>query len=335
MPFVAAKCPNCGGELQVDDGKRLAVCPYCKEPYMVEEAVNNYITNYNIENLHADNVSIIGGKTADHYAKSGDTNIRLGHYESAEADFENITNDYPYDYRGWWGLIRVKTREFSIDSIKWPALIELRGYYRNILTVGNYPAEIKKTYEQFDKQMTDKLKAASEIINSEAKKIEEKKEAALAALRESEKELELKQKNYNEIKERNSVIKNYSKKIMVTVLILSFMVLAYRSYLRSFSKFTNEFSLGVFLAKIIGWVILYVIIIAFVGTVKDEMYINGSSRSDTGKRDQKRKAEIDKLRNAYDDKVNNISEEYRSEMNDLEARDTLGVLNKTITPLNM
>lgn len=60
MPFVNAKCPNCGGSLQVDNGKRAAVCPFCKEAYVVEDAINNYITNNftTIDNLHADVVNI-------------------------------------------------------------------------------------------------------------------------------------------------------------------------------------------------------------------------------------------------------------------------------------
>ena len=59
MPFVNAKCPNCGGSLQVDNGKRVATCPFCKEAYIVEDAINNFVTNYNtnIEHCHADNVT--------------------------------------------------------------------------------------------------------------------------------------------------------------------------------------------------------------------------------------------------------------------------------------
>lgn len=59
MPFVNAKCPNCGGTLQVDNSKRAAMCPYCKEAYVVEDAINNYITNNytTVEHLHADVVN--------------------------------------------------------------------------------------------------------------------------------------------------------------------------------------------------------------------------------------------------------------------------------------
>lgn len=49
MPFVQAKCPICGGMLAVDDSKKAAICQFCGDAFIVEEAVNNYNT-YNITN---------------------------------------------------------------------------------------------------------------------------------------------------------------------------------------------------------------------------------------------------------------------------------------------
>ena len=36
MPLVDAKCPNCGGSLKINDDKKAAICPYCKEAYIVQ-----------------------------------------------------------------------------------------------------------------------------------------------------------------------------------------------------------------------------------------------------------------------------------------------------------
>ena len=44
MPFVQAKCPECGGVLAVDADKKAAVCQFCGEPFIVQEAINNYNT---------------------------------------------------------------------------------------------------------------------------------------------------------------------------------------------------------------------------------------------------------------------------------------------------
>lgn len=42
MPFVQGKCPECGGILAVDNGKRAAICQFCGEPFVVQDAINNY-----------------------------------------------------------------------------------------------------------------------------------------------------------------------------------------------------------------------------------------------------------------------------------------------------
>lgn len=48
MSLVPAKCTNCGGELQIDNTKDAAVCPYCGSAFIIEKAVNLYNQTYNI-----------------------------------------------------------------------------------------------------------------------------------------------------------------------------------------------------------------------------------------------------------------------------------------------
>ncbi len=45
MPFVQGQCPNCAGMLAVDNSNRAAICQFCGTAFVVEDAVNNYITN--------------------------------------------------------------------------------------------------------------------------------------------------------------------------------------------------------------------------------------------------------------------------------------------------
>jgi len=42
MPLVAAKCTQCGSNLQVDSSKEATICPYCGTPFITEKAINNY-----------------------------------------------------------------------------------------------------------------------------------------------------------------------------------------------------------------------------------------------------------------------------------------------------
>ena len=47
MPFVAAKCPQCGAQLKVNDEKDAAICEFCGTPFIVEKAIHNYTINNN------------------------------------------------------------------------------------------------------------------------------------------------------------------------------------------------------------------------------------------------------------------------------------------------
>lgn len=68
MPLVPAKCPECGGNINVDSTQRLGICEYCKQPFVVEEAVHNFNTTYNITNnneIKADVVNVYGEENID------------------------------------------------------------------------------------------------------------------------------------------------------------------------------------------------------------------------------------------------------------------------------
>lgn len=69
MPLVNAKCPNCGGTLQVDSGKDAAICPYCGSAFIVEKAINNYNVSYTVQ--HADVVNMYGSVNQDFDVRGG------------------------------------------------------------------------------------------------------------------------------------------------------------------------------------------------------------------------------------------------------------------------
>lgn len=68
MPLVPAKCPNCGGVLDVDPSHDAAVCSHCGTPFITEKAINNYnitnVANYNTVN------NISGGEIHIHTAEN-------------------------------------------------------------------------------------------------------------------------------------------------------------------------------------------------------------------------------------------------------------------------
>lgn len=50
MPLVAAKCTQCGANIEIDNTKEAGSCKYCGTAFITEKAINNYntyITNNN------------------------------------------------------------------------------------------------------------------------------------------------------------------------------------------------------------------------------------------------------------------------------------------------
>lgn len=76
--LLPAKCPDCGGLIEVDSEKKAAICQFCGNAFIVEEAVNNFNTTFNItNNYNTTNV------TNQNIGEGAVVNI----YENKEKDF--------------------------------------------------------------------------------------------------------------------------------------------------------------------------------------------------------------------------------------------------------
>lgn len=52
MVFMAAKCPQCGANINVDNTKEAGICSYCGTAFITEKAISLYqtVNNFNINN---------------------------------------------------------------------------------------------------------------------------------------------------------------------------------------------------------------------------------------------------------------------------------------------
>ena len=113
MPLVQAKCTNCGASLEVDNARDSAICPYCQTPYVVEKAINNYITTNNITNS---TVYIVNGSHAEEEnLKRQLGNVKLfidnGNHDDAIRIIRELLDNYPGDE----GVM--ETMLWSVDKI--------------------------------------------------------------------------------------------------------------------------------------------------------------------------------------------------------------------------
>lgn len=73
------------------------------------------IPNYDIENPSKFNLSF--SSNLEKLVKNAETFLKLEDKEKAKNTFQQIVDNYPEDYRGWWGLARCETDEFTSHSI--------------------------------------------------------------------------------------------------------------------------------------------------------------------------------------------------------------------------
>lgn len=76
MPVVLAKCPECGGTIKVESEKQLGICENCGNPFVVEDAINNF-TNYYTTNY------ITNNNTTHNYGDGAVVNV----FEDTSKDF--------------------------------------------------------------------------------------------------------------------------------------------------------------------------------------------------------------------------------------------------------
>jgi tetratricopeptide (TPR) repeat protein len=87
MPLVAAKCTQCGGNLQVDPVQEAAICEFCHSPFIVEKATNNYNTTVNIYEQ--------AGITADSLIARADTLLQDGDFAKADEYYDRALERAP------------------------------------------------------------------------------------------------------------------------------------------------------------------------------------------------------------------------------------------------
>lgn len=143
------RCKNCGGTeiIMKDNGK--FICSSCGVTYEKEQ----------IDKMRVSvdgKVEVDGIASLDKLLKNGNTYLSLGEYEKARKVFNQISREYPEDYRGWEGIMKAS---LSMDVV--PNLNVLNNLEK-LAPVEIY-SDIKREYSA----KLDKIhKENSEFINA-------------------------------------------------------------------------------------------------------------------------------------------------------------------------
>ena len=108
------ECEMCGGQL-VMGADRNSECESCGMKY-TREAVQQMLTEENPGVVKVTGaVKVSGISDAEQLAQNADTYLKLGEIKNAAGNFRKMVEKYPGDYRGYWGLVLLETRSFSLN----------------------------------------------------------------------------------------------------------------------------------------------------------------------------------------------------------------------------
>ncbi len=103
MGFIAAKCTQCGANIQVDESKDAGICSHCNTAFVTEKAINNY-NSFVTNNHNYAGATIVGDNELKKWLDAATGFEKLGDIESACKTYKKITQEYPQEFDGWLGL---------------------------------------------------------------------------------------------------------------------------------------------------------------------------------------------------------------------------------------
>ncbi|MBR4262087.1 MAG: hypothetical protein IKQ35_01830 [Bacilli bacterium] len=164
VKLVAAKCPSCGAALKLKKSDEKVECEYCHQTIIVDDAIACYKLKI------SGNVSVDGISTNSELIKNANDLLEMNEFLKAKKKFLEYSEKNPTDYQGWLGLLKCRTRNFTIRDNN--ALFEndINKYYDNYMKTA--PNDIKdennKIIEEYmnPNSKTDNTDTNSDILKN-------------------------------------------------------------------------------------------------------------------------------------------------------------------------
>lgn len=115
MPLLQCKCPNCGANIKIDENQKKGICEHCGTEYVTEDIINNYqtINHYNTTQNITKKIYGSDRLEADELIHNGDVFISLNEFAKAEEAYNKAIRLNPADWRGWFGIVKCATNNFT------------------------------------------------------------------------------------------------------------------------------------------------------------------------------------------------------------------------------
>lgn len=117
----AAVCPQCSAPLKPVDENGVMKCEFCGA-VLLDKRHSFVHTTRDFES------------EMNHYIENAECLMEDGEYSTAFNQFRQVAENFSRDYRGWWGMARAATEEFSDTDISEDDFKRLYKHYTNALS---------------------------------------------------------------------------------------------------------------------------------------------------------------------------------------------------------
>lgn len=171
MGLIAAKCTQCGANIEVDDSKEAGICKYCGTAFITEKAIinyNTYITNNN--NFSGANINIVG-RDIKNFLEIGNNSLKARNGKEA-FEYANKALEIKADSSDAW-LMKMKALEY-IGTIGDPRVGEIVTCGKNAIQYAfsdKKEETEKEVYKYYLSRALSLLVIATDQINNDIKEL--------------------------------------------------------------------------------------------------------------------------------------------------------------------
>ena len=107
MKYEAAKCPNCGAQLQLDDSLETGFCTYCGGKLIVQDAIKRMKVEV------VGQVNVTGISTTENDIMLGQQCISSQDWDPAINIFRMAIGKKADSFNAWFGYLKAITKNFT------------------------------------------------------------------------------------------------------------------------------------------------------------------------------------------------------------------------------
>ncbi len=158
MGMIAAKCTQCGANIQVDDTKEAGICENCGTAFITEKAINNYNTYVNNNNNFAGaNINVMGANVENLIILANNAR-EIGNHDEASDYYSKVLEIQPTNCEALVGKGVSILYSSNLNNIKSDELV---GYISKAI-------EYKKKEQEVTEQDISEfiIKSASELYSA-------------------------------------------------------------------------------------------------------------------------------------------------------------------------